>query len=312
MQDIQSILTELGYNLTPDSNGWRAAALYRQGDNGTALKIYNKPSENGIIWYDYVENTKGTLEDLIKLTLGEKVDAKAWLSGKINLDNLNNYKKPQIVMPQILPKNLINELIKDYSYFNNRSISTETLQQFPCGVCLDSQTILGKYKNRFVFFIQNSKGEFVGISARDLTGQSKAKWKTAGQKNDFCFPLYINKKIVKEKDSIYIFEGIGDVLSMFEVGLKNCCCLFGCEMGFGLLNVLLKLNPKKIYLSLNSDEPGQIASEKLKRRLYRYFNVNQIEIKYPPTCNGCKDLNDVLLLSNGRKIIEDWYNNRYN
>ena len=46
---IQSILEELGYNLYDQGNYWQCSALYRNGDNKTALQIYK---DSGT-WKDY-------------------------------------------------------------------------------------------------------------------------------------------------------------------------------------------------------------------------------------------------------------------
>mgnify|MGYP003632204089 FL=1 len=38
--DIKSVLEKLGYRLSDFGDAWRTNALYRDGDNPTALKIY--------------------------------------------------------------------------------------------------------------------------------------------------------------------------------------------------------------------------------------------------------------------------------
>jgi hypothetical protein len=78
-------------------------------------------------------------------------------------------------------------------------------------------------------------------------------------KTRFLFPLIINRKIIQEQKSVYLFEGIPDVLSSFEVGIRNCACTFGTEMGLGLLNVLIKLNPRRyiyVLIAMNRARSG--------------------------------------------------------
>lgn len=302
---IQEVLSEIGYILTPDKDGWRTNSEYRGGTNKTALKIYSDG------WVsDYVTGERFSLETLIKRTLNiDDAKAKEYLIGKnINIEKIE-YKE-KLKVPEIFDINLLNELIKDYTYFNNRQISNEALSKLPCGLLLDSSTFLGKMKRRFVFGIQNSLGQLVGFAGRAIDNDAKIRWKILGNKMNFCFNLYKNPVITKKMESVYLFEGLPDSLTANECNIYNNSCLFGTEMGLGLLNVLIKLNPRKIYICLNSDGPGQEAAEKLKRRLYKYFNYNQIEIKYPPTCQGCKDLNDVLMQENGRNIILEWYKNK--
>ena len=60
-------LENLGYKLSDHGSYWRTNALYRAGDNTTALQIYK---DSGV-WKDYVEQTPFMpLEKLIKITLG--------------------------------------------------------------------------------------------------------------------------------------------------------------------------------------------------------------------------------------------------
>ena len=52
-QDIESILIDLGYDLDDRGDYWQCNALYRDGDNRTALQIYKDTG----VWKDYVEET---------------------------------------------------------------------------------------------------------------------------------------------------------------------------------------------------------------------------------------------------------------
>ena len=47
---FQEILESLGYKLIDCGDHWRTQALYRNGDNSTALKIY----KNTGVWMDFV------------------------------------------------------------------------------------------------------------------------------------------------------------------------------------------------------------------------------------------------------------------
>ena len=61
-EKIKYILTELGYKLTDFGNHWRTSALYRGGQNPTAIQIYK---DSGV-WIDYVKNSQHMFgEDLL-------------------------------------------------------------------------------------------------------------------------------------------------------------------------------------------------------------------------------------------------------
>ncbi len=307
MQEIKDILINLGYTLTDDKDGWRTNAMFRGGNNQTALKIYNKPLENGIIWFDFVEGHKGTLEDLVKLTLGEKIDPKEWLMGKIDLNDIQT-KKTSIILPQVFNEDILKDLIQDYTYITKRGISLDTAKIFSCGICLDSQTLLQKLKNRQVFCIYNSKKQLVGFSGRSLDEKNKLKYKHLGGRNGWVYPVFINHSIIKEQKEVILIEGVFDAMRLWDLGIKNSMVLFGTELSHAVLNYLLKVNPKKIIIATNNELDsdnggvGNDAAVKIYNRLKRYFNLNQIKIHLPPAKDFAEIKDD--------KTIVNWYNNR--
>jgi hypothetical protein len=51
-EDFKTILESMGYSLIDCRDHWRTQALYRDGDNKTALKIYKDTG----VWMDFVVN----------------------------------------------------------------------------------------------------------------------------------------------------------------------------------------------------------------------------------------------------------------
>lgn len=301
MQEVKDILISLGYELTYDKDGWRTNAVFRGGDNKTALKIFN----NGT-WIDFVENKKGNLEDLVKLTIGENIDVKSWLSDKIDLNNLEIKKSP-IIIPEIFNQEILKDLIQDYTYITNRGISKETAQIFSCGVCLDSQTLLQKLKNRQIFCIYNSKKQLIGFSGRSLIEDNKIKYKHLGGRNSWVYPVYLNNNIIKEQKEVILIEGVFDAMRLWDLDIKNTIVLFGTELSHSILNYLLKVNPSKILIATNNEVDlnggvGNQAAQKIYNRLKRYFNLNQLKIHLPPKKDFAEIKDD--------KEILNWYNNR--
>lgn len=291
---IESILEDLGYKLTPDNNGWRSNRLYANGDNETALKIY----PNGC-WTDFVESKSGRFEELVALSLGNKTidEAKEWLSNKdFEFKPQHQLEEPLIKdNVKTFPPELVNELKQDYLYWNRRGISDETLRL----------NIGGVSKGRYWFLIYNSKNQIIGKTGRDLTGYSKVKWLHKGKRNSWVYNAYLNNKIIREKKEIIIVESPGDYLSLYECGIKNVLVLFGVEMSLAILNYLLRISPEKIILSLNDDSNnnyvGNEATDKLYRRLTKYFDKHQLELRLPKLE---KDWNLVLTKRGKDSIIE--------
>jgi hypothetical protein len=69
--DVESTLNSLGYDLSDKGDYWQTNALFRNGDNKTALQIY----KNSGVWKDYVNNTSFMpFKKLVQLTLNSNDD----------------------------------------------------------------------------------------------------------------------------------------------------------------------------------------------------------------------------------------------
>lgn len=278
MNDIQSILIELGYSPKADGNGWRMASLYRDGDNPSALKVYNDG------WaHDYVTNERFSLETLIKKTLNiDDSKAKDWLKDKIDIEDLpkNDYRN-KIVMPEIFDESILFDLVPDFSYWQSRGIDKSIAALFKGGLCLDCQSFLAKLRNRQILVIYDGKNRIIGLTGRSLNDRTP-KWKHIGVKANWVWPGYLNSKLIKEQKRVILVESPADVLKLWECGIKNVICLFGTECSFAILNFLLKVNPSIIIATNNEPSGvGNKAAEKLYHRFQRYFESSQLQIILP-------------------------------
>jgi DNA primase len=159
-------------------------------------------------------------------------------------------------------------------------------------------------KNRYVFPIFDIKNNIIGFSGRDITNLSKIKWKHLGEKNDFVYPLFLNSQDIETQKEVILVESIGDMLSLYQAGIKNVLVTFGTSLSLGILNYLLKIDVKKINISLNNDSnknnAGNIGAEKTYSRLKRYFDDKQLKIALPTK----KDFGEM----NEEEILQ-WKNN---
>ncbi len=299
--DIQSLLTDLGYVLTPDSKGWRTQANFRNGDNKTSILIYR----DGSGFTDFVTNVNSSIETLIKLTLGLKTEEElqTWLKNKnFNISHSAPVETPKIKTPTTYPIEILKNLLEIHTYWVDRGISLEVIKQFRGGIALK-----GRLKNRYVIPIFDKLGQIVGFTGRTTTNAIPTH-KHINPTKSWAWPLYLNVKTVRAKSEIILVEGVGDVLTLFECGIKNCAALFGTELKLGLLNALLRINPKKIIIATNYDQNnvGQEAAIKIEIKLRKYFDYRSIEIRLP---KEAKDFNEILLQENGKQKIQDWYKN---
>ena len=294
--NVEEVLINLGYDLSPDNKGWRSTRLYAEGDNPTALLIHRDGS-----WIDFVDGKRGSLSQLVQITLklSDLNQAKEWLDKKEVVINIEK-PEPTLNEPKIFPIEWVENLNPDHSYWINRGISEEVMKEFKGGIATEK---IPRMKGRYVLSIWNSQKQLIGLQGRSLNGKLP-KYKILGEKQKFCFPLHLNMKDIKQKSEIILVEGVGCAFSLMEAGIRNCMVLFGISLSNHQLSTILAINPKKIIVSTNSDNAGQENADKLQRRLWKFFDKRQVEIKLPPL----KDLN-LLLTTRGVSAIKEWYKN---
>jgi hypothetical protein len=296
--NVYQILTDLGYKLKDFGKEYRTRPLYRDSDNDTVLKIYKDTGH----WFDFKENISGDFSSLVGMTLKleDPSKAKEWLKDKnFTFHQPKEVSKPLLKSTKKFDLELLSNLENNHSYWNKRNINNETLSQFKGGVGK-----AGKMKSRYVFPIFDIKNNIIGFSGRDITNLSKIKWKHLGEKNDFVYPLFLNSQAIETQKEVILVESIGDMLSLYQAEIKNVLVTFGTSLSLGILNYLLKIDIKKIYISLNNDSnknnAGNIGAEKTYSRLKRYFDDKQLKISLPTK----KDFGEM----NKEEILQ-WKNN---
>ena len=284
MDNLKDILLEIGYsNIIDHGKEFRTRPIYRDSGNNTSLCV--KKSDGRFV--DYSANISGTFEDLVKISLNLKsiAEAQTWLCDKLpNADLFTRVDKPLIKEPRILNKQDLSLLVPSHEYWNERGIRSDTLNLFGGGVMEG-----GRLKDRYVFPIFNRKKELVGFAGRDVKSNASAnrpKWKHIGDKSKWKYPLQVNIHILKELKEVIIVESVGDMLALWECGIKNTIVTFGVNISLELLNLFIKLNMDKMTISFNNDSMnnsvGNVAAEKAENKLLKYFDRRQVSVKLPP------------------------------
>ena len=284
--DIQSILTEFNYPFKDCGAYIQFAAAWRGGQDPTSVAFYKDKQ----LAKDFVTGETYGIKKLIALIIGDETKTAEYLKGKLDLDLKQDYR-PKIKMPQIFDREILKELIPSYEYWEKRGISKEICQLYNIGLCLKSDSIMGKMKGRSVIPVFNSNQDLIGLVGRDITGEHRLKYKILGQKSNFIFNALLNGKIIKEKQEVILIESPADSLYLHGLGIRNTLCLFGTECSFPIINYLLKINPKKVIISTNQEQDtsgiGNRASEKIFARLKKYFDLRQLEIRLPYKKDFC-------------------------
>ena len=316
---LKASLESLGYNLKDYGSYWRTRALYRGGDNGTAVKIY----KNSGVWTDYAANGSKSypIQKLIQLTLN--TNDPAVINKYVNTSAeiiIQSEPKQKLEMEKIYPESLLSNLLPHLDFYEKKGISKDTLNFYRCGYATAGQLF-----RRIVFPIYNSSGQIHGFSGRAIFWQKDSefpKWKHLGKRADWVYPLNVQrnssyevKESIESKGYVIIVESIGDSMALFEKGYKNNLVTFGLGISSKICSALVALSPEKIIISSNNDSDGDtnhglISACKSFLQLCSIFDPSKIEIRLPLK----NDFFDMLVASNEGEsnIFSDWENKSVN
>ncbi|MDB4317739.1 toprim domain-containing protein [bacterium] len=254
MTDYKSVLENLGYRLKDHGSYWRTSAVYRSGDNSTALQVYKDTG----VWKDYVEDSMFLpFEALLKKTLN--TNDSSVLSSYLKNDSVNIYerttKKHLLSEEKTYPDSCLNRLLPHYDFYLNRGISVDTLEKFRCGLAMS-----GKMYQRVIFPIVRSDGKIHGFSGRKVTDDPRPKWLHNGRCSDWFYPYYSIDEVssaIEEHKCVYVVESVGDCISLFESGIKNVLVSFGLNISPKFISKLNGLPLDKIFIAFNNDFNSQ-------------------------------------------------------
>lgn len=280
MIDYYNLLRECGYAPRDEGDYYRMPAVYRGGNNPTSLIVW----KNNGRFIDFVSDEKGSFSKLIALTLKIPLEEAEKKVGEGSSDEVFEVKEEYQIMPEVVfNKEQIEVFLPIYNFYNKRGVSTETLKFFKSGYCSK-----GKLSDRYVFPIFDENGRIVGLAGRDMLGHRDNKWKLLGHKRNWNYPYFFNKECLESAKEVILVESIGDMLALWEVGIKNTLVLFGKVLFPTNLKIVLGINPDKVIIATNNDfddekgvNHGLIAAQKIKTGLEKFFSVKKIEIRVP-------------------------------
>lgn len=238
---IYEKLQELGFRLTDRGHYWQTTALWRDGDNQTAIKIYK---DSGV-WCDYVEGGKHKPFKALLENFGDKSNIEI---------------KRQIIERDLLsvektyPDGCLGRLLPDRNFFLNKEeghpISEKTQSIYGCGLATN-----GRLYNRIVFPIRNKDGDIHGFTGRDVGGLSPIKWKHIGKLVNWFYPIY-NLPEVKDKiqstKRVILIESVGDSMACYQSNIENNIVCFTNNLTPILAAKIAALNAD-VVIAFNND-----------------------------------------------------------
>lgn len=181
------------------------------------------------------------------------------------------------------------QIAKDY--LKNRGILSRTIEEFELGYCPEDSSLLQKYiqeKNitvedlekiglitktdngfkdkfsgRLIFPIKDIKGNIIAFGGRTLDSARQPKYLNSPEtviykKGNTLYGIYESLEHLKEKQSVVIVEGYMDLISLFQIGIKNVVATLGTAFTKNQAK-LLKKYVKEAVLMFDSDEAGKKA-----------------------------------------------------
>lgn len=291
MDNFKIVLEELGFPLTDRGSFWQTKAVFRNGDNPTAIIVYK---DSGV-WKDFVEDTPYLpFEALVYKITGEK-DFSKIINNISKAPRVTVKKKGLLQEEKSYPESCLKRLLPDYDFYlsEKKGISEQTLKDFKCGLATS-----GKMYQRIVFPIFRNDGRVHGFSGRlAIEKENFPKWKHLGKKRTWIYPLFTapnTKPSIELKKEAIIIESIGDALKLYDCGICNTFVSFGISISPTVISRISAMNLSKIVLALNDDKDskknwGKVKSAKAAIALAEHIDFKKIFI-VPPIQNDFGDM----------------------
>lgn len=182
-----------------------------------------------------------------------------------------------------------------FNYLNKRNLTSEIIQIFKIGYALPEWDGLcahlkrknfsldlaeearlvkaktsndGKYdifRDRLIFPITNSMGDVLAFGGRIIqTGEPKylnSPETAVFQKGKIFYGLEQTARYIRSEDQIIIVEGYMDLISLYQVGIKNVVATMGTAITSDHGRVIRKLT-RNVVVMFDGDSAGKEASER--------------------------------------------------
>jgi DNA primase catalytic core, N-terminal domain len=285
MINYQQILENLDYKLKDCGNFWQAAAVYRDGDNPTALQIYKDTG----VWKDFVEDTIFLpFSALVEKTTGSKDQGliQSIINGSKNSEP-RTPKKKLLTEEKSFDKECLKRLLPHYDFYTKqpKSISLETIRDYRCGLATS-----GAMYQRLVFPIFRQDGKIHGFSGRKvLEDNDKPKWLHKGKSSNFFYPFYTTKLTsfaIKNTKRVFLVESIGDSLSLYDKEVEENLVTFGLSLSPKFISRLSSLPVEKIIVAFNNDfgsekNRGLIGAVKAILKMSEVIDIQRLYLCLP-------------------------------
>ena len=300
--DLPVLLDELDIPYEIKNNSVFMPCPIHGGDNPNGLSI-SQSYKNWKCWTHNCHEDHGKdIFSFIRACIGEDTTFSEALSFVCKLYNVNgDHKKvsePKVEKTELeeivkifkqKPRTEDNTYVRDVEtlnnsfYFEKRGFLPNTLAHFEVKDCIDKSSPMW---NRAIIPVTFNKKE-VGYIARAVKNfiQPKYLFSTGFKKTDYLYNYDNAIDVAKDKHTLFLVEGQGDVWRMYEAGVVNCVGLFGKDLSDSQKSLLIQTGVTDLVILTDNDQAGREGRMKIQRDLNRMFNLI-----YPPMLK--KDIGD--------------------
>lgn len=174
------------------------------------------------------------------------------------------------------------------SYLYERGVTEEAVREFHLGYCSDkgysllnaarkagfdtevmrtvglvsqgNNGLYDKYRGRVIFPIQTTSGKVVGFGARDIKGNSQAKYINSPEseiykKSNELYGIFQAKNAMSREKHCFLVEGYMDVIGMWQSGLKNVVASSGTALTDGQIALMHRF-ANRVTVIYDGDSAG--------------------------------------------------------
>lgn len=198
----------------------------------------------------------------------DPIDKILKFESKIKTNNKNNRINRETVRKR---------LIFPAQFYIDRGFSPEALDLFDVGVCKNTQS---QMYNRVVFPVYDETDTYmIGCTGRTICNSPK-KWinQKGFNKSNFLYNYGKAMEQIKATQTIILVEGQGDVIRLWESGIRNAVGIFGSKISDSQEFLIQKTGASNIVIMTDNDDAGQSCAKDLQERLQYLFNICLIKM----------------------------------
>ncbi len=195
------------------------------------------------------------------------------------------YLSDRNILPSTIDKFNIGYSPEDDSFIKwieKNNINKEDLVKI--GVISSIESKKDKFSGRIIFPIKNLQGKIVGFGGRSIEPNKSPKYLNSPEtqiykKSEILYGLYESKDLIRELKEAILVEGYFDVISPYQIGIKNVVATLGTALSLKQTKMLKKF-VNKVYILYDSDEAGKKAAIRAaKMLLYQGIDVYYVNIE---------------------------------